>query len=198
MGFGRDSTRKTCIYCENALAQTGARYCSECNQWQYSMGWLISQMNLGDLALYASIIAVLVGNFGGFLFGRSADLEAAPLSCGNFGASAFLSNDGNHQAILADVTLTAAQSSGSGNTVLASFSAEGDDADHRQLLPSAGRIYKIAMASNDRSRLASGLDLNASDCAVSATFNTIKDASAKKSSFEINKVCSCSEFAQSN
>ena len=198
MCFSRDQTRTTCIYCENALAQTGARYCSECNQWQYRMGWLISQMNLGDVALYASIIAVLTANFGGFLFGRSADLDAATLSCSNFSTSAFLSNDGNYQAILAGVTLTASQSGGNQNTVLASFHAEGDDADHRQLLPDAGRIYQIALANDDRPALANGLNLNASDCTVNATFITIQDASAKKLPFEIKKVCSCSEFAQSN
>ncbi|WP_171182305.1 hypothetical protein [Ruegeria sp. HKCCD8929] len=162
------------------------------------MGWLISQMSLGDVALYASIIAVLTANFGGFLFGRSANLEAAPLSCGNFSASAFLSNDGNHQAILAGVTLTAAQNTGSANIVSASFTAEGDGSDHRQLLPKAGRIYEITMANSDRPALASGLDLNASDCAISATFDIIQDASAKQSPFEIKEVCPCSDFAQSN
>lgn len=198
MCFRRDRTRKKCIYCESVLANAGARYCSECNQWQFPMGWLISQMSLGDVALYASVIAVLTANFGGFLFGRSANLEAAPLSCGNFSTSAFLSNDGNHQAILASVTLSAAQGAGNANVVSASFAAEGDGFDHRQLLPDAGRIYEIAIANGDRPALARGLDLNASDCAISATFNTIQDASAKQSRFEIKEVCPCSDFAQSN
>jgi hypothetical protein len=162
------------------------------------MGWLISQVSLGDVALYASIIAVLAANFGGLLFGRSADLEAAPLSCGNFSASAFLSNNGNHQAILAGLTLTAKQGVGKKNTVTASFTAQAEDGDFRQLLPEGGRIYEIAMANDDRPALARGLDLNASDCSVGATFDTIENATAAKMSFEISEVCSCFDFVQSN
>jgi hypothetical protein len=162
------------------------------------MGWLFSRMSLGDVALYASIIAVLTANFGGFLFGRSAELESAPLSCGNFSVSAFLSNSGNHRAILASLELTATDNSGRKNLALAKFIAREDDGDYQTLLPAGGRIYEISILPKHRLSLTEGLNFNRPDCAVSAIFSTIQDSSSKLEPFNIDEVCSCSEFAQSN
>jgi len=185
-----------CPYCQKALAAPGARFCTECDQWQDCRGRFLSQMNLGDLALYGSIVVLLFTSFSALAFGKHAKIEATTLNCSDFIATAYVSNSGSTSGIITRAALWAEQGSSIGMAT-ASFIKTDVSSDHRTVAPDAGHLFQLSIVDTDRPALMTGIIMTDSACVIRATLSAIMDSKATLKTIPAKGSCSCVDFVRS-
>lgn len=192
------SAKDKCRYCKSNLKENGALLCKECNHWQVPLGWLIPKLSLADLVLYGSVAVVLLSTFNVAIFGKKADLVATPISCGNYRAELYISNDGNDQAIMTSVILQAIEGQKQGPELSPPITHADKASSSRLILADHGRIVELALPSSVRADFAGDADINSANCFVRSTITAIVDAAATKELLTVGKTCSCSDFAASH
>lgn len=184
-----------CIYCGHRLPKNDAWLCKECGHWQFRWSFLLPQ--IGNLALYGSLVVLLFTNFSDAIFGRAADLTISPLACGQYQARVYLSNKGNYEAVFATATLRAYMKRSSTKTRAATATVNWGDAKNSDIIATdKGWPVTVGLQSGSRSGFLDGVDVSKASCRVELRVTALINAAGKKQ-VEPTKVCTCAEFTAS-
>ena len=186
-----------CRYCKKCLEAQDARFCTECNQWQDNCDRFLSQINLGDIALYGSILVLLYSSFHATVFGKHARMEATALACSGYTASAYLSNSGNAPGVVTAATLQAVQGSVKGAVIDTAFEKTDGSSDNRTVAGDSGHVFRLLLDGSDRPTLLTGVASTDNACIVRATFSVITDSEATLETISARGSCSCADFVKS-
>ncbi|SFR10126.1 hypothetical protein [Poseidonocella sedimentorum] len=199
-GEGADDTPKNetpipvCTFCGTSMPNK-ARLCPNCDRWQFSGGWLISQISLGDIALYGSIVVVLWSSFNIALTGKKAKFDATPLSCSAFAADVFIGNTGTTRGILLTATVTPVGDGAAGKTYSAQI-VHSDGQKHLSLAPEADGVITVSLAGSadsDRGEFAVS-SAALPNCTVTIELEAIHRPNGSTISIPIPKACPCFDF----
>lgn len=184
----------SCTFCGTAMPNN-ASLCPNCDRWQFPGSWLISQLSLGDIALYGSIVIVLLSSFNIALTGKKAKFEATPLSCSAYAAEVFLGNTGTSRGILLSAKVVPVGDSASGKAYSAGI-AHTADTKRLSLEPKANDIITVSLPSGTGSERGDFAVSSAAlpNCSVTLALEAIHRADGSKTSIPIPKACPCSDF----
>ncbi|MEO1538269.1 MAG: hypothetical protein AAFR73_11110 [Pseudomonadota bacterium] len=189
-----DTPDRTCVFC-GAEMKNDARLCPNCDRWQFPGSWLVSQLSLGDVALYGSIVVVLWSSFNVALTGRRAKLDATPLACSGHTAEVYLGNSGTSQGVLVSAAVTPVGDANEGKAYSAEIAHSGEGA-RLSLAPDSNEIIKVSMPSGvggERGDFAlEAADL--SNCSVKLEIEAIYKSDGSTTTVQIPKACKCSDF----
>ncbi|MEO1495171.1 MAG: hypothetical protein AAFV19_23760 [Pseudomonadota bacterium] len=184
-----------CIYCGHRLPKNDAWLCKECGHWQFRGSFLLPQ--IGNLALYGSLVVLLFTNFSGAIFGRAADLKISPLACGQYQARVYLSNKGNYEAVFATATLRAYMNQYSTTEKAATTTVDWGDAKNSGVIATdKGWPVTVGLHSSSRPGFLDGVDVSKDACRVEVKVTALIDATGKKD-VEPREVCTCADFTAS-
>lgn len=186
-----------CPYCCKPLAATRARFCTECNNWQDYRGWFWSQISIGDISLYGSIILLLFTTFQSTLLGKHAKIHATALSCSGYAVQVHVANSGSSMAIVTSARLQAIQGIIKGPQTSAAYVRTDGSSDPQTVSPDSHHVLALALADNDRASFFDKLTPTDPSCLVHVVFDAIVDASATKEPVPVAGSCSCPDFAES-
>ena len=185
-------TAESCRFCKSAMKK-GARVCIECNQWQRTPDWLMSQVGLGDVALYGSLILVIWSSFNLAIIGEKARFKATFLGCSAYGAEIYVANTGTSQGILLSGTVTP---KGAGRDPIdAVVSAVADSSLRPVLAPDAGEVVRIALPAIGRGDFDSWA--GSQGCEVALEITAINRPDGNTTPITVENSCTCSDFRSS-
>lgn len=181
-----------CRYCMSAMNK-GARVCTECNQWQRPQDWLISQVSLGDVALYGSLVLLIWSSFNLAILGEEAKFEATFIGCGAYQADIYFANTGTSRGILLSGTV---EIIGAGRDPIKAVVAAAADSSRRPVLaPGAGDVFSVSLTVARRGDfdLLAGLP----GCQVGLEITAISRPDGSTTPIPIENSCTCSDFRSS-
>ena len=186
-------SENACRYCGTELVAK-ARLCPGCDRWQFPFGWLASQLSLGDVALYGSLVVVVWSTFNIVLFGKEAEFDTILLSCSNHVAEVYVANTGTSRGILVSGTVRPKTRTNNGTTVDAAV-APSESARGRPVIePASGDIVRLEVPISARGSFDS--QTGGAECSVALEFDAIYRSDGKMKPISIPEACSCSDFQQ--
>jgi hypothetical protein len=185
-------TPNTCRYCKSDIKK-GARVCIECHQWQTTPDWLMSQVGLGDVALYGSLILVIWSSFNLAILGEKARFKATFLGCSAYEAEVYVANTGTSRGIL--LSGTVAPKDAGGDPIDAVVSAVADSSPRPVLAPDAGEVVRIAVPASGRGDFDSWA--GSQGCEVALEITAINRPDGSTTPITVENSCTCSDFRSS-
>lgn len=180
-----------CRYCK-ADINADAWICSECDRWQMPMGWLASQVSLGDVALYGSLVVVVWSTFNIAIWGERARLGTTHLSCGSYAAEVYIANTGTSRGIFVSATAAPVIGSDTAEAVAATVTRVGASGGHPVLAEGEGDIFRLEVPPNQWSAFDSRMTLN--DCHVALDVRIIDRPDGGTDDIDMPRSCTCSDF----
>ncbi len=178
------------------LGGVNASICKECGLWQNKFGWIIPQLSIGDLTLYAAVAVLLIATFRSLLFGASADLVVRPLSCGKSQVDLALINDGTGTGIVSGPAITVRASGNRQRVTDAIMKIDGKTVSAVAISPTDPmRLASLTVTSTGRAGLFEVVSSGDEMCEVSVGFSQSVSSNLEPEPL-IQLACTCQEFFQ--
>ncbi|MEJ8574166.1 hypothetical protein [Microbaculum marinum] len=186
-----ESDPPSCRYCKSEI-KAGARVCPECDRWQMPFGWLASQVSLGDIALYGSLVVVVWSTFNIAILGDRARFDRTHLSCGGYAAKVYIANTGTSRGILESASAVPVNGSVAAKPIVAIVSR----ADALRELPviaaGDGDVFRLEVPQDSWGKFDNETTQN--DCTVTLEILAIHRPDGATVPISMPESCSCADF----
>lgn len=183
---------RKCPYCRGLLTSPMARYCTQCNNWLTVPDWLKNQFNLGDIALYGSLILVLVSSFQNVIWSKTARLEATVFKCGDKSLQVHIVNDGSAPGLIVSGRMRAVTDANTPEWT--PFSPVRLDSEQQySVAPQEAAIYSMTLA-GDQITPFMGQASNEPNCRIAGGFQAISRSDSPAEWIETKGSCPCAMF----